>query len=168
MSRGTGSDACRLTRELVDFKMAAIARDASRFAGVKTFSEKFSQPEVDAEGRVRKVGICSTTLLSFNTENVSRVVRFCWFVLVRLKARVVWYFRWVKTCKRETNFSRARPHMSLVNTAAVTASGCSNCVFFFSADVCTEIILRERKFVCICGCISLCQRRPLKTSSLIV
>lgn len=37
--------------------MAAIARDPSRFAGVKTFSEKFSQPEVDAEGRVRKVGI---------------------------------------------------------------------------------------------------------------
>ena len=35
--------------------MAAVARD-SRFAGVKTFSEKFSQPEVDAEGRVRKVG----------------------------------------------------------------------------------------------------------------
>lgn len=37
--------------------MAAFARDSSRFAGVKTFSEKFSQPEVDAEGRVRKVGI---------------------------------------------------------------------------------------------------------------
>ena len=37
--------------------MAAIARDSSRFAGVKTFSEKFSQPEVDAEGRARKVGI---------------------------------------------------------------------------------------------------------------
>ncbi|KAJ7354756.1 Coiled-coil domain-containing protein 93 [Desmophyllum pertusum] len=35
--------------------MAAIARDSSRFAGVKTFSEKFSQPEVDAEGRVKKV-----------------------------------------------------------------------------------------------------------------
>lgn len=40
-----------------DFKMAAMARDSSRFAGVKTFSEKFSQPEVDAEGRVRKVCI---------------------------------------------------------------------------------------------------------------
>lgn len=35
--------------------MAAIARDSSRFAGIKTVSEKFSQPEVDAEGRVRKV-----------------------------------------------------------------------------------------------------------------
>ncbi|XP_068741608.1 coiled-coil domain-containing protein 93-like isoform X2 [Montipora capricornis] len=35
--------------------MAAIARDSSRFAGVKTFSEKFSQPEVDAEGRIRKI-----------------------------------------------------------------------------------------------------------------
>ena len=41
---------------LQDFKMAAATRDSSRFAGVKTFSEKFSQPEVDAEGRVRKVG----------------------------------------------------------------------------------------------------------------
>lgn len=37
------------------FKMAAIARDSSRFAGIKTVSEKFSQPEVDADGRVRKV-----------------------------------------------------------------------------------------------------------------
>lgn len=37
--------------------MAAIARDSSRFAGVKAFSEKFSQPEVDADGRIRKVGI---------------------------------------------------------------------------------------------------------------
>lgn len=35
--------------------MAAATRDSSRFAGVKTFSEKFSQPEVDAEGRVRKI-----------------------------------------------------------------------------------------------------------------
>lgn len=40
---------------LQDFKMAAAARDSSRFAGVKTFSEKFSQPEVDAEGKVRKI-----------------------------------------------------------------------------------------------------------------
>ena len=39
--------------------MAAIARDSSRFAGVKAFSEKFSQPEVDADGRIRKVGIAS-------------------------------------------------------------------------------------------------------------
>lgn len=37
--------------------MAAATRDSSRFAGVKTFSEKFSQPEVDAEGKVRKVGV---------------------------------------------------------------------------------------------------------------
>ena len=36
-------------------KMAVATRDSSRFAGVKTFSEKFSQPEVDAEGKVRKV-----------------------------------------------------------------------------------------------------------------
>ncbi|XP_074622733.1 coiled-coil domain-containing protein 93-like [Acropora palmata] len=35
--------------------MAAIARDSSRFAGVKAFSEKFSQPEVDADGRIRKI-----------------------------------------------------------------------------------------------------------------
>ncbi|XP_067020637.1 coiled-coil domain-containing protein 93-like [Acropora muricata] len=39
----------------VDLKMAAIARDSSRFAGVKAFSEKFSQPEVDADGRIRKI-----------------------------------------------------------------------------------------------------------------
>lgn len=44
--------------------MAAIARDSSRFAGVKTFSEKFSQPEVDADGRIRKVGIESVSLQS--------------------------------------------------------------------------------------------------------
>lgn len=43
--------------------MAAIARDSSRFAGVKTFSEKFSQPEVDAEGRVKKVSISLSYLL---------------------------------------------------------------------------------------------------------
>lgn len=35
--------------------MAATARDSSRFAGVKAFSEKFSQPEVDADGRIRKI-----------------------------------------------------------------------------------------------------------------
>ena len=44
--------------------MAAIARDSSRFAGVKTFSEKFSQPEVDADGRIRKVGIERVSLQS--------------------------------------------------------------------------------------------------------
>lgn len=39
-------------------KMAAPAvSPSSRFAGVKTFSEKFSRPEVDAEGNIRKVGI---------------------------------------------------------------------------------------------------------------
>lgn len=46
---------CRLACGALIFKMAAIARDSSRFAGIKTVSEKFSQPEVDAEGRVRKV-----------------------------------------------------------------------------------------------------------------
>lgn len=55
-SRGTrGSDDCRLACGALIFKMAAMARDSSRFAGIKTVSEKFSQPEVDAEGRVRKV-----------------------------------------------------------------------------------------------------------------
>ena len=44
--------------------MAAIARDSSRFAGVKAFSEKFSQPEVDADGRIRKVGIKGVSLQS--------------------------------------------------------------------------------------------------------
>ena len=57
-----------------DFKMAAIPRDSSRFAGVKTVSEKFSQPEVDAEGRVRKVCVKMTTLLSGKTENASCMV----------------------------------------------------------------------------------------------
>lgn len=39
--------------------MAAATQSspASRFAGVKTYSEKFKQPELDEQGRVRKVGI---------------------------------------------------------------------------------------------------------------
>lgn len=57
-SRGTsGTEKVMIagSRGALIFKMAAIARDSSRFAGIKTVSEKFSQPEVDAEGRVRKV-----------------------------------------------------------------------------------------------------------------
>lgn len=71
----TGDD-CRLLQAhfnilLQSFEMATVVRESSRFAGVKTFSEKFSQPEVDAEGRIRKVGIAPTTLLSCKTVNVS-------------------------------------------------------------------------------------------------
>lgn len=62
---------CRLTYSVQSFEMATVARESSRFAGVKTFSEKFSQPEVDAEGRIRKVGIAPTTLLRCKTVNVS-------------------------------------------------------------------------------------------------
>ena len=40
-------------------KMAAASQSghSSRFAGVKTFSEKFTQPELDEQGRVRKVSV---------------------------------------------------------------------------------------------------------------
>lgn len=39
--------------------MAAVAQpnQGSRFAGVKTVSEKFKQPELDEQGRVRKVKV---------------------------------------------------------------------------------------------------------------
>lgn len=44
--------------DIID-KMAAATQSghSSRFAGVKTFSEKFKQPELDEQGRVRKVSI---------------------------------------------------------------------------------------------------------------
>lgn len=34
---------------------ATQGSQGSRFAGVKTYSEKFKQPELDEQGRVRKV-----------------------------------------------------------------------------------------------------------------
>ena len=74
------------SRVCADFKMAATPRDSSRFAGLKTVSEKFSQPEVDAEGRVRKVCIEMTTLLSGKTENASCMVRL-------VGQEFFWYFR---------------------------------------------------------------------------
>ena len=92
------------SRVCVDFKMAATPRDSSRFAGLKTVSEKFSQPEVDSEGRVRKVCIEMITLLSEKTENASCMIRF-------VGQEFFWYFRWLKIKQMQTFQELAHIHV---------------------------------------------------------